>query len=84
MSDNKTKQESTKMKNKTENQLSDNVEIILETTLLRVVRVIKGWDKGTLLLQNQNQLLNGWGEITRVGVKDAEILINNLSSEESK
>ena len=72
------------MKNKTENQLSDNVEIILETTLLRVVRVIKGWDKGTLLLQNQNQLLNGWGEITRVGVKDAEILINNLSSEESK
>tara|TARA_R100000781_G_C4009071_1_gene103026 strand:- start:224 stop:424 length:201 start_codon:yes stop_codon:yes gene_type:complete len=64
---------------KTETKLSNKVKLILETSNLRVVEVVKGWDKGSILIQNQNDLLSGWGKIVRVSEKDAEILINNLT-----
>lgn len=63
---------------KTKKELSDRVELILETSIVRIVKVIKGWDKGAVLIQNQNELLNGWGDIVRVSEKDIEILMNNI------
>ena len=63
---------------KTENKLSKKVELVLETTLIRIVKVVQGWDKGTILIQNQNDTLTGWGTPIRVGEEDMKILINNL------
>tara|TARA_R100000808_G_C2051679_1_gene86968 strand:+ start:423 stop:608 length:186 start_codon:yes stop_codon:yes gene_type:complete len=56
-------------------KLSDKVKLILQTSDLRVVQVVKGFDKGTVLIQNQNQLFNGWDKIVRIRKQDFNNLI---------
>ena len=62
-------------------RVEQTVEIVLETHFIRIAKVISGWDKGAILIQNRATSYEGWSSPIRISRYDFSILMSNLREE---
>ncbi len=62
-------------------KLSNTVELVLETHFMRIAKVISGWDKGAILIQNRATSFEDWSTPIRMSKNDLDIFLSNLNND---